>query len=74
VKEGIANMVPVTVLRTYKPEKGPEQAIVASGISPGDTIVSEGQLRLTPGARVALLNPLLPPPSHPSTAETKPAP
>jgi multidrug efflux system membrane fusion protein len=72
VKNGIANMMPVTVLRTYKPEKGPEQAIVASGISPGDAIVSEGQLRLTPGARVALLNPLPPPPSHPS-AEIKPA-
>jgi len=71
-KAGIANMVPVTVLRTYKPEKGPEQAIVGSGIRPGDTIVSEGQLRLTPGAHIALLNA----PSEPraSSTETKPAP
>ena len=71
-KAGIATMVPVTVLRTYKPEKGPEQAIVDSGIRPGDTIVSEGQLRLTPGAHIALLNA----PSEPqlSSAETKPAP
>jgi multidrug efflux system membrane fusion protein len=71
-KAGIANMVPVTVLRTYKPEKGPEQAIVGSGIRPGDTIVSEGQLRLTPGAHIALLNA----PSEPqlSGTETKPAP
>ena len=71
-KAGIANMVPVTVLRTYKPEKGPEQAIVGSGIRPGDTIVSEGQLRLTPGAHIALLNA----PAEPrlSSTETKPAP
>jgi multidrug efflux system membrane fusion protein len=71
-KAGIANMVPVTVLRTYKPEKGPEQAIVGSGIRPGDTIVSEGQLRLTPGAHIALLNA----PSEPrlSSTETNPAP
>ena len=71
-KAGIANMVPVTVLRTYKPEEGPEQAIVGSGIRPGDTIVSEGQLRLTPGAHIALLNA----PSEPrlSSTGTKPAP
>ena len=72
VRDGVANMVPVTVSRTYRPETGPEQAIVGSGISPGDTIVSEGQLRLTPGARVALLNAL--PPLPRPTAETKPAP
>jgi multidrug efflux system membrane fusion protein len=71
-KAGIANMVPVTVLRTYKPEKGLEQAVVGSGIRPGDTIVSEGQLRLTPGARVALLN--APSEQRLSSTETKPAP
>jgi hypothetical protein len=27
-----------------------------SGIRPGDMVVTEGQLRLTPGARVSLLN------------------
>ena len=56
VKSGTATMAPVTVLRTYQPENGPEQAIVASGINPGDTIVTEGQLRLTPGARISLLD------------------
>lgn len=56
VKSGVATMAPVTVLRTYKPENGSGQAVVASGISAGDMIVTEGQLRLTPGARVSLLN------------------
>jgi len=50
-----ATMAPVTVLRTYRSENGPEQAIIGSGISAGDTIVTEGQLRLTPGARIALI-------------------
>ena len=73
VKSGVATIAPVTVLRTYQPENGPEQAIVVSGISPGDTIVAEGQLRLTPGARVSLLDaPQRQSPSRSST-ETKPA-
>jgi membrane fusion protein, multidrug efflux system len=55
-KSGIATIAPVTVLRTYKPQNDPEQAIVGSGINPGDMIVSEGQLRLTDGARILLLN------------------
>jgi membrane fusion protein, multidrug efflux system len=53
VKSGTATMAPVTVVRTYKPENGP---IVGSGIVPGDMVVTEGQLRLTPGARISLLN------------------
>lgn len=56
VKSGIATTAPVTVQRTYKPESGPGQAVIGSGISPGDTVVTEGQLRLTPGARIALLD------------------
>jgi ribosomal protein L2 len=44
------------VLRTYTPENGRELAIVANGIKTGDTVVTEGQLRLTPGARVLLLD------------------
>jgi membrane fusion protein, multidrug efflux system len=55
VKGGMAAMAPVTVLRTYQPENGPEEAIIGSGVQAGDTVVTEGQLRLTPGARVALL-------------------
>ena len=56
VKSGVATIAPVTISRTYQPENSAEQAIVASGINPGDTIVTEGQLRLTPGARISLLD------------------
>jgi multidrug efflux system membrane fusion protein len=56
VQSGVATMVPVIVLRTYKPENGPDQAVIGSGIHPGDMVVSEGQLRLTPGVRVSLLD------------------
>ncbi len=56
VKSGTASIEPVTVLRTYRPATGLEQAIVGSGIKPGDMVVTEGQLRLTPGATIALLD------------------
>lgn len=56
VKSGIASTAPVTLLRTYRPPTGPEQASIRGGIKPGDTVVTEGQLRLTPGATVALLD------------------
>lgn len=55
VKSGMATIAPVTVIRTYKPESGPDQAIIGRGINPGDTVVTEGQLRLTSGAKIALL-------------------
>jgi multidrug efflux system membrane fusion protein len=55
VKSGIATTAPVTLVRTYKPENGSEEAVLGRGIMPGDTIVTEGQFRLTPGARVSLL-------------------
>jgi membrane fusion protein, multidrug efflux system len=56
IQADTAAMKPVTVLRTYKPDDGPELAVLGSGIHPGDVVVSEGQLRLTPGARVSLLS------------------
>jgi multidrug efflux system membrane fusion protein len=56
VKSGAASTSPVTVLRTYRPPSGPEQAVIGSGIKPGDTVVSEGQLRLTAGAAVSILS------------------
>ncbi len=56
VKSGTASTAPVTVLRTYRPPIGPEQAIIGVGIKPGDLVVTEGQLRLTPGANVAVLD------------------
>ena len=66
IQSGIATTAPVTVLRTYKPVNGPEQAIIANGIHPRDTVVTEGQLRLTPNARVLLLNAAPAQPMHSS--------
>jgi len=68
IRSGIANMAPVTVARTYKPESGPDQAVIIHGINPGDTVVTEGQLRLTSGAKITLL---APPPSFGSTRSTQ---
>jgi len=49
-------MRPVNVLRNYKPPKENEQAVIGSGLQPGEIVVSEGQMRLMPGAKVHLLN------------------
>jgi multidrug efflux system membrane fusion protein len=49
-------MRPVNVLRIVKPEKEPEQAVIASGLKAGEMVVSEGQMRLFPGGKVQLLN------------------
>jgi multidrug efflux system membrane fusion protein len=56
VKNGTAAIAPVTVQRTYRPQRGPELAVIGSGIKPGDKVVTEGQLRLTPGATISLLD------------------
>jgi membrane fusion protein, multidrug efflux system len=56
IKSGVASITSVTVARTYRPSSGPEQAIIGSGIKAGDLVVTEGQLRLTAGASVAVLN------------------
>jgi multidrug efflux system membrane fusion protein len=50
-------MRPVNVLRTYKPEKAVEQSVIGSGLKPGEMVITEGQMRLMPGAKVKLLNP-----------------
>lgn len=55
-KSGLAYATPVTVLRSYKPSSGPEQAVIGAGIKPGDLVVTEGQLRLTDGTHISLLN------------------
>lgn len=52
-----ATMRPVNVERLYKSSEGGEQAVIASGLKPGEMIVSEGQLRLFPGGKVKLLKP-----------------
>ncbi len=48
-------MRPVNVLRNYKPEKKAEQAVIGSGLEPGEMVISEGQMRLMPGAKVHVL-------------------
>jgi multidrug efflux system membrane fusion protein len=48
VADGKAQVRPVTVARVQG-----DQSVIASGIAPGDVVVTDGQLRLTPNARVA---------------------
>jgi multidrug efflux system membrane fusion protein len=50
-------MRPVDVLRLYVPPNAPEQAVIGSGLQPGEVVISEGQMRLMPGAKVNLLKP-----------------
>ncbi len=52
---GRATMTPVSVERVYTPRDGHGLAVVASGIRPGDVVVTEGQLRLTAGAKVSVI-------------------
>ena len=47
IKNGVAEMRPVDVARTIN-----GQTIIARGIEPGDTVVTDGQLRLRPGTKV----------------------
>jgi membrane fusion protein, multidrug efflux system len=49
VTDGRAQMRPVTVARVEG-----DQSIIASGLTPGEVVVTDGQLRLTPNARVVL--------------------
>jgi membrane fusion protein, multidrug efflux system len=56
VRSSVVTVAPVTVLRTYQPPGGFELAIVGSGINPGDMVVTEGQLKLTSGSRISLLD------------------
>ncbi len=54
VSDSVA-MRPVDVLRIYKDDKSPEQSVIGSGLKPGEMVISEGQMRLMPGAKVHLL-------------------
>jgi len=45
----------VQVPRNYTPEGQPELAVIATGLKPGEEVVSEGQMRLSAGSRVRLL-------------------
>jgi len=48
INDGRAQMQPVTVARVEG-----DDSVIESGIAPGDVVVTDGQLRLTPNARVA---------------------
>lgn len=53
--DSTVNMRDVTVLRLYNPSGQNEQAVISAGLNPGDSVISEGQKRLTPNAKVRLL-------------------
>ncbi len=46
---------PVDVVRLYKSENSAEESVIGSGLKPGEQVISEGQMRLMPGAKVRLL-------------------
>jgi multidrug efflux system membrane fusion protein len=51
-------MRPVDVLRIFKSgDSTPEESVIGSGLKPGEQVISEGQMRLMPGAKVRLLKP-----------------
>lgn len=52
VKGGTAEVRPVTVLRQFG-----EEMIIAQGLAEGEEVVTDGQLRLTPGAQVQVAGP-----------------
>jgi membrane fusion protein, multidrug efflux system len=45
----------VKVLRNHTDPTAGEQAVVESGLQAGEMVISEGQMRLMPGAQVRLL-------------------
>jgi len=51
-QDGTVELRALTVSRTTGPE-----AVIASGLRAGETVVTDGQLRLTPGARIVAQQP-----------------
>ena len=49
--DGTVESRPVVVSRTFE-----DQSILASGVGAGDTVVTDGQLRLVPKAKVEIKN------------------
>jgi len=49
-------MRPVNVLRNYLEPKAIERAVIGSGVKAGEMVISEGQMRLAPGAKVQVQN------------------
>ena len=56
-KENTVAMRDVDLLRLYTPAGHPEQAVIGSGLNPGENVISEGQKRLAPNAKVRILPP-----------------
>jgi membrane fusion protein, multidrug efflux system len=48
-------MRPVNVLRLYQAPQTGEQAVLETGLKAGEMVISEGQMRLFPGAKVRVL-------------------
>ena len=49
--DNIAELRPVVVERTYGAD-----SVIASGLAPGETVVTDGQLRVIPGKPVEIKN------------------
>ena len=65
-------MRPVQVLRNYTVSGAPDEAVIGSGLRAGETVISEGQLLLMPGAKVRVLKNQTP--AANASAETEQAP
>ena len=48
VNQGRAQMKPISVARVEG-----EESVIDHGVAPGDVVVTDGQLRLTPNSRIA---------------------
>lgn len=56
VEHGAATTVPIAVERSFRPEGAESRlAVITNGLRGGDVVVTDGQLRLTPGSRVEML-------------------
>lgn len=53
--DSTASMRNIQVLRTYIAPDQTEQAVVGSGVAAGERVISEGQMKLAPGAHIRLL-------------------
>ena len=47
---------PVKVERIFKSSNGAEISVISSGVKPGEMVITEGQMRLMPGAKVKVLS------------------
>jgi membrane fusion protein, multidrug efflux system len=53
--DNTVTMRPVQVLRNFQSPHAVEEAVIGSGLQPGEMVISEGQMRLMPGAKVRVL-------------------